>query len=257
MIIELFGPPGAGKTTFAQALTDRLRRTGHVVEVVLSHRPVECRAQQPTDRWGAPDSAIAPLAQRLSRPFFEMLSLARHPLALSHEIGAVAGLFRSLPPRNKVMAMRFAQYILRLLHSWTRASSARHIVLFDQGFVQIVCSLALFGRAADETLIARALDCSPRSDLLIRLDAPPETLTSRLKERTRRQGALERLLEVDLATNLESVRIIDQLHALLLDRGQCVITSSSLDERSLREGIERIEKQVAQMCSGERKALAS
>src|SRR6185503_10791997 len=172
MIIELFGPPGAGKTTFAQALTHRLRRNGHIVELVLSHRPVESRAQRQTDRLSAPDAWIAPVAQRLSRPLFEVLTLACHPRALSQEIGAVADLLRTLPPRNKIWAARFAQYVLRLLHSWARASAARHIVLFDQAFVQIIGTLVQFGQSVDETLIARALDCSPRPDLLIRLDAP-------------------------------------------------------------------------------------
>jgi len=257
MIIELFGPPGAGKTTFAQALTNRLRRNGHTVELVLSHRPVEGHRQRQSDRDPASDGWIAPAAERLSRPLLEVLALARHPRALSHEIGAVADLFRALPPRNKIWGARFAQYVLRLMHSWTRASAARHIVLFDQAFVQIIGTLVQFGRAADEAVIARALDCSPRPDLLIRLDAPPETLAIRLNERTRRQSALERLFEVDLAVNLDSIRIIDHLHALLRDRGEFVITGSSLDDRSLCQSIERIERELTGMFSAERRPVAS
>jgi adenylate kinase family enzyme len=41
MIIELFGPPGAGKTTFARALAARLRERGHTVDLILSQRPAE------------------------------------------------------------------------------------------------------------------------------------------------------------------------------------------------------------------------
>ena len=44
MIIELFGPPGAGKTTFAQALKRHLREAGYIVEPVFSNRPAERNA---------------------------------------------------------------------------------------------------------------------------------------------------------------------------------------------------------------------
>ena len=56
MIIELFGPPAAGKTTFARTLATRLRDLGHPVELMLSYRPSEsgdtfhCRKTKAIDR---------------------------------------------------------------------------------------------------------------------------------------------------------------------------------------------------------------
>jgi RecA/RadA recombinase len=41
VIIEFFGPPGAGKTTFSHSLAARLRDAGYTVEVHLSARPGE------------------------------------------------------------------------------------------------------------------------------------------------------------------------------------------------------------------------
>jgi hypothetical protein len=171
-----------------------------------------------------------------------MLALVRHPFALSHDIGAAAELLRILPPRNMAVAVRLSQYILRLSHSWRRASAAGYIVLFDQGFIQLICSLALFARSADEWPIADALNASPRSDLLIRLDAPRELLVARLNDRQRQQSAVERMFEFDLNTNLKSIRIINQLHRVLLDRGESVSCASSLDQQSLSQSVERVEE---------------
>ncbi|MER8486312.1 AAA family ATPase [Mesorhizobium sp. M1322] len=39
MIIEIFGPPGSGKTTFAHALARRLCGDGYHAKVVLSYQP--------------------------------------------------------------------------------------------------------------------------------------------------------------------------------------------------------------------------
>ncbi len=82
MIIELFGPPGAGKTTFARALTDRLRESGHLAELRLSYRPTE---RLPVlNRCGAAAGRYQNVdIHRLSRPLLEMLTIARHPIANS------------------------------------------------------------------------------------------------------------------------------------------------------------------------------
>ena len=46
MIVELFGPPGAGKTTFARTLAAHLRERGHTVDLILSHRPATFAPQE-------------------------------------------------------------------------------------------------------------------------------------------------------------------------------------------------------------------
>jgi thymidylate kinase len=257
MIIELFGPPGSGKTTFAHALTNRLRESGHIVDLTLSYRPAE-RSSSGSSRCPDPTPyRVAAVARRLSRPLLEMLAIASHPFALSHDIGATASLMKILPPRNMAAAIRLSQYIMRLSHSWFHASATRHIVVFDQAFVQLICSLALLGRSVDEAVIARALEYSPKADLLIRIDAPQEMRAARLETRERMQGKIERLFELDTTTNLDSVRIIDRLQSLLLERDQFVLEASSLDQRSLCHSVDYIERQLIVMFKADRRAAAS
>ena len=133
---------------------------------------------------------------------------------------------------------------LIVLPERTLPAPAPPIVLFDQAFVQAVCSLALRAALANDTPIANALDYAPISDLLIRLEAPLELLRTRLHDRRRLQSTIEHLFEPDLKTSLASISMIDRLHALLLQRGRSVLSATSLDQGSLGESVNRIEKEV-------------
>jgi thymidylate kinase len=243
MIIELFGPPGAGKTTFARALTARLRERGQLAELKLSFRPTE--GLPVLDPCGPAAARYQnAVIHRLRRPLGEMLTIARHPFANSRDVKTAVHLVRLLPPANIFASIKNGQYISRLSHSWHEKSRAAHVVLFDQGFVQAVCSLALLAGAANDTAIANALDYAPMSDLLIRLEAPLELLRARLHDRRQLQSTIEQLFEPDLKTSLASISMMDRLHDLLLQRGRSVLSASSLDQRSLGESVNRIEKEV-------------
>lgn len=246
MIIELFGPPGVGKTTFACALAARLRERGRTVKLVLSYRPTE---QSIDPLKGPVRLRTTATVRRLIRPVVELLAMSSHLRGNSCEVSTAANLMKILPSKDFVWSLRLRQYILRLSRSWNRASPATHIAIFDQGFVQTVCSLALLGEAPDGERVALALDAIPQSDILIRLDAPQEVLKARLAERERRQSKNERLFELDLKTNLESVRIIDHLHELLKKRGRPVSCFNCADRHSLCEAVNRIEREVVAMLS--------
>lgn len=246
MIIELFGPPGVGKTTFARALAARLRERGRMVNLVLSRRPTE-HCDDPLKDPARHQTTAA--VRRLIRPAVELLGMANQLCGDSREVSTAANLLRILPSKDFVWSIRLRQYLWRLSRSWYHASAAPHITLFDQGFVQAVCSLALLGEAPDGQRVALALDSIPQSDILIRLDAPQETLKARLVERNRSQSRNERIFELDLRTNLESAQVVDHLHQLLRKRGRPVICFSSIDSNSLREAVNTIESQVTAMLS--------
>lgn len=234
MIVELFGPPGVGKTTFASGLTELLREHGQAVDPVMSYRP----AEQALAVGGADQShRLIASAQRLTRPVAEMLATADHLLSHPNDVSATAELMRLLPARNLAWSIRLRQYLFRLFRSWDLAAASPYVVLFDQAFVQAVCSLALLSRVPGGARIGRALDAVPEADLLIQLDAPRDILAARLGQRQQHQGRVERLLELDLQTNLGSVGIIDDIQALLRARGRPVTRLECADQPTLQAGL--------------------
>jgi len=242
MIVEIFGPQGVGKTTFARALAAELQNQHQTVDLVLSYRPAE---RLPPDSRKHPIFApTAAVAIRLARPVIELLTMTFHPLAYRNDLSTAASLLKALPPKNFLSSIRLSQYILRLSHSWHMASRSNRITLFDQAFIQAVCSLALSHPSTDETLIVRALDEIPKPDLLIKLDASPDILAARLHNRQRFQGPIERMLEVDPDTNSEENPVFEQLLGLIQKRGQAVTCVNSSDPRSLDDAVRKIAEQI-------------
>ena len=121
MIVELFGPPGAGKTTFARGLAAGLRAQGYSAEAVVSARTSEARGDTPVLARGPDGSAAFGPATAL-------------PEASSDRLGR--SLLTILPPRNIFWNLRLRRYLHRLAAAWARSDTAPGILVFDQGYAQ-------------------------------------------------------------------------------------------------------------------------
>lgn len=212
MIIEIFGPPASGKTTFARNLAEQFTRQGRPVQLMLSLRPAELA--RPVD--GAPTvpRPWAPV-RRLVRPAFELMTCLGQRSLGSKRDGVASQLLALLPQSSVAWSLRLAQYITRLEHSWRLASQADTPVLIDQGFVQCLCSLMLLAPAAAPSAIAEAVALIPKADEWISIEAPRELLRARLEARRDSQSWVERLFELDVQTSLRSIEILSTLESHL------------------------------------------
>ncbi|MGH6977601.1 MAG: hypothetical protein ACREED_11295, partial [Stellaceae bacterium] len=183
-----------------------------------------------------------PTLRRVTRPIIESFTAVSRLPRDSCEARAATALRNLFPPHDAVMALKHRQYMLRLSRAWHDAARADDIVLFDQAFVQLICTLASLARAARSGDLETALDTVPQPDLLVRLTAPLEVLTARLAERRRRLSTIERLLELDMETNLKSREIADRLHRLLQQHNRMSVCIETSDRRSLRTGVDQVEE---------------
>ncbi len=245
MIIELFGAPGSGKTTFAHNLAERLRARGYQVGMLLSLRPDEGDARR-TGR----TSSLAAAAMRLIRPIDRLMHDVRRAALHGAELDATWRLLRAMPPRGPLWSIRLYRYALHLNCAWPAARQTSHPVLVDQGFVQLLGSLAVLSGTTDLSRIANLLRIIPAPDLLIRVQASDETLRHRLEARLAGQGWLERRLEFPVEENLRLASVLGDLCLLLRQSCREVISLCSTDMNATARIATIIEERLALQQAG-------
>lgn len=255
MIIDFIGAPGVGKSTFARELATRLRACGRPAELISSYRPAEiCGSSQ-----SAPNTElgnISAVLRRLGRPAAELIANARGAARHGTSASLVDSLMLLLPPRSMIWSIRLQQYLLRLAHAWRFATEAEQIILFDQGFLQALCSLVVLGGSVDKERIALAVALLPPPDMVIHLTVPVRLLEERLHERNARQGRLERLFELDMRASLEFVPVIEGVCGLLQLREQTILGADCTDDATLRTEVTRITRTVLMGCDNSMAAEA-
>lgn len=239
LIIELFGPAAAGKTTLARALGAALDERGIAVWVVSSARPAE---QHRSQRDGQPQ-----LRSRLMAPLTRTSKIvsALSALVPGTPVDPLVGqLIAALPPGGWIRTLRARRYLTQLCRTWAAARASDKVVIFDQGFFTSLCSLALLRGRIDRHALARGLTLIPQPDLLVRLDTPREVLEARLRKRLRRQGVLERLFENDIDVSLHQIELTSALDALKTERGHRSIPVSWIDRTGLASVVDAITREV-------------
>jgi thymidylate kinase len=237
MIIEFFGPPCSGKTTLAQALTERLGASGYQVHLISSYRPDETGPARTSGRRG-----VAVL-RRMLRAARETVALVRPRSAAGRSV--TAALLRLIPPRRMTQSLRIGQYLTRLQHNWHEAENRPRITVFDQAFTQALSSLALVSPGAGRAQLEASLTLVPKPDLLIVLQVSKAVLAARLQQRRRRQGRLERLLEVSPETNLASMPMFDVLEHLAADGTARMLRVGADGEPAIAELLRLVEEIIA------------
>jgi hypothetical protein len=245
VIVEFFGPPGAGKTTFARALAARLREAGRSVDVHLSARPGEERSISVLNGQTRARQNLSDPLRRLGRPLAQLIAL--RIVGAQAKDSSVDVLVANLPSGHRFAALRMRQYLVRLSAAWRKAREGERITIFDQGYVQAVSSVLIAMDRPSDTEAMAMLLAAPRSELAIRIEAPIADIEARLRRREQTIGRLGRLFEANLGEPSHHAYAADRLQSGLRQAGRAVLSVNSADGLLIAAELERARREIEQL----------
>lgn len=153
-------------------------------------------------------------------------------------------MLRAMPPKKPIWRARIWQQILKLSHAWDRAKLAHDILIFDEGYVQAVGSLALLNGNANRAVLETMLGDVPVADLTIRVLAPRATVAARLRRRMEREPPAERLFEADFEVNMRSLSVFKTISDILALSGRDVLCANTSSKRSTMKSAQAVERAI-------------
>ncbi|WP_214473696.1 AAA family ATPase [Mesorhizobium sp. dw_380] len=232
MIIELFGPPSAGKTTLLRALCREMAKHGVNVKTVNGYRLIEhgsAHDDSPEER-----HAIGRIGRKIATSGPVLLSTLPKD-------GVAARLLASIPLRSRTWSWRMKVDVALLCEAWQKARESKGYFIFEEGLIQTLCALVLLARNPSRDMVRDCLAFLPRPDILVQLDAPEETLRRRLTDRYARQPLLEVLLfEVGVDRGLKQADISREIGECLRQDGWPLIQVNGADPHNFDKVITRI-----------------
>jgi len=107
----------------------------------------------------------------------------------------------------------------------------------------------MFNGAADDRSIAQALHFAPQADLVVRMVVPRDVVEARLRARMMSEPAAERLFEVDVAGNMNSFGVFDDIGDVLSKAHRNTVSIQPIDQQSTFSGLRRVEEEIlARLC---------
>lgn len=244
MIVELFGPPGAGKTTLAHAIAAQLRSDGCKVNLRLSNRPGEQMPAVVRQAGLREGRQFSHTLYRLARPATELLSAVGISEGTRY---GTAALVSMLPRAGVFQSLRLRQYLTRLSSAWIRASRSCDIAIFDQAFVQAIASVLILRPEISDKQVLAVIEAIPRSDLIILVRAPIPQIERRLARRRRSLGKVGCLFEESRGTVQDHILVADRLNDLLAQRGRMLLGVRSADDCLLDKAAQDVEVEILRM----------
>jgi hypothetical protein len=255
VIIEFFGPPGSGKTTFSLTLADRLRVHGYPASLRLSARPGEEVLTHGAQGEEEPSGSFRTAARRLIFPAYELIAKAGG-WSKTTPNGRVASMLSQALPHGQILrSLRMRQYLLRLSNVWSQASRSQDIWIFDQAYIQAVASIAMVQpNMTDESIVA-LLQAAPQADIVFRIEAPLEDLEIRIGRRHRNIGGLGRMLEETSVGVREHAVLAQRIEGLLRRLDRQVVAFASVDDETFQENISIAERVTLNAFTGPKRQI--